>query len=142
MAENDTPAGTEALSTALRPTPKRPVLFFTIPVSELPPESEWTQDLVLGVVALSPDEEIEAAKRSRGDEISINYEFCKMALRGIQEPGGAIREVDRAQAEHEVLWSRIGPKGRNIAMMCFREISAASAEAVLASRKSFRWASI
>jgi len=142
MDDTTTTTGTTTLAEAMRPAPKRPVLFFTVPLAMLPPESDWGGPLRLGLVALSPDEEIEAAKRSRGDEISINYEFAKMALRAVQEPGGAVRPVNRTEAEQEVLWTRLGPKGRNLVMMVFRDLSAATPEAVQEARASFQWASI
>lgn len=86
----------------------------------------------LGLVALDPLEEIESVKRARGDTVSLQYEFPKMALRKINN-----RAIDRGSMEHESLWTWIGPKGRNIVAAAFREVSAASEEAAIVARESF-----
>lgn len=124
------------------PAPKRPVLQFVVDADALLNGSEWwgKGDLELGIVALSSEEEIEAAKRARGDQMSMSYEFVKMAIVRVRPPGEQWRDVDRGVMEQETIWHRLGPAGRNIAMIAFREVGAATVGAVQKLRASFRWA--
>lgn len=131
--------GTESLTAA--PQKKRAVLYFTIDADALPPDSGWPEgiDLTMGVVALSSDEELEAARLAK-DGVSAEYEYVKRALRKVQEPGAsAPRDIDRSAQEHEELWERIGPRGRICCSLAYKEIGTAGKEVVLKLRTSFRW---
>jgi hypothetical protein len=116
------------------------VLFFDIDASELPMDSPFAgHDVTLGFVALSPEEELEAARTSK-DQVAAQYEFAKRALVKIAANGSTSpRDVRRGELEHEQIWAGIGPKGRNLAMDAFSEVAKAGADAILKMRRSFRW---
>lgn len=110
----------------------RVVFTYAIP-ADLQKTSRGVVVTTIGVAELTPLDEIEAAKRSRGDTTRLAFE---LAMQSFAEVNGKAVSLSDGSAESN--WTAIGPKLRNLVMTAYSEVNQAGGEAVvgfLASRK-------
>lgn len=87
----------------------------------------------IGVAELTSLDEIEAAKRSRGDTTRLAFE---LAMQCLAEVNG--KAVSMGDGGVETAWLAIGPKLRNLVMSAYSEINQAGGDDLkgfLGSRK-------
>mgnify|MGYP005615287627 CR=1 FL=1 len=87
----------------------------------------------IGIAELTPLDEIEAAKRSRGDTTRLAFE---LAMQSFAEVNG--RPVSAGDGGVETAWTQVGPKIRNLVMTAYSELNQAGGSDVqdfLGSRK-------
>lgn len=115
---------------------KRDLLTFELPADQFPTTSRWfvkEKPVVIVLRSLTAEEELDAIRAANGDGPRVNVELAKACLYSFDG-----KVVAREDMEHEELWETIGPKCRNLVSMGFRQLWAASAEAVLKVQATFR----
>ncbi len=87
----------------------------------------------IGIAELTPMDEIEAAKRSRGDTTRLAFE---LAMQCFAEVNG--KPISLGDGGVETAWLAVGPKIRNLVMSAYSELNQAGGTDVqdfLGSRK-------
>lgn len=108
----------------------RAVFTYTIPES-LRQTNSGVVVTSIGIAELTPMDEIDAAKASRGDATRLAFE---LAMRSLAEVNGKAVSLGDGSAENA--WLSIGPKLRNLAMAAYSEINQAGEGSVSSFLKS------
>lgn len=114
----------------------RDVLSFEVTADQFPSSTPWAKrdkPTVVVMRTLTADEEIDAIRSANGAGERVNIELAKASLWKFDD-----KIVERENMQHEELWEQIGPRARNIVVFAFRQLWAASPEAVLHAQTSFR----
>lgn len=102
----------------------RPVIFYDVPES-LKPYAAGV--LALGFTEMTPDEELMATKRARGEPTRMALEMAKQSLVAVQKAGpqpGSLRTVavDLGSGSADVLWATMHPKVRGLAITAYNDV--------------------
>lgn len=104
----------------------------------------YAGDIVgLVICELTPDEELMASKRTRGDAMRLGYEMARQSLVGVMKPGTdpakpRMVNVDLGSGSADVLWLRMHPKIRALALTAYNDVhnpNNGEAASFLASRR-------
>lgn len=81
----------------------------------------------LGLVILTPEEEMMSSRRARNDAIRLAFEMPMQALREVDG-----KRVTLADNSAERAWEQMGPKGRQLVIAAYGMIHTPAAEDALA----------
>lgn len=95
----------------------RPVYVFDLP------EGVGSQIKTVGLVELTPSDEIMAAKMSTGDTTRLAFELAKLSL---YEVDG--QRVSIGDGSADAAWLRLGPRARSLVVQAFAALNVPSSE--------------
>lgn len=109
-------------------------------VYEVPPNLVGETGIeAIGLVIMTAEEELMAAKRTRGDAALAAMELTKQALRQVKYAGQRTRTVSSADSSIDEVWSRMHPKVRGLCIVAYNDLHNAKQSDVvgfLQSRKA------
>lgn len=91
----------------------RPLFVYTIP-SQLAAKTKVSQ---VGLVEITPDEELMASRRARNDAIRLSQELAKESLRMVN--GQKVTSVDGSV---DTAWNQLPAKIRQLVMAAYTEL--------------------
>ena len=103
------------------PKPKRDVLFCMVDASCFESSSGITEDVEIGIMSITCNEQIECAKMAeQGNNTSLTIELTKFCLRFWRPASLPQRiKINHANMEQETYWSLLGARGQDVATAAF-----------------------
>jgi hypothetical protein len=98
--------------------PSQPQMGIVPPPAPVRPVHVFTSKLgTIELVELTADEELDAAKRSRSDNVRLAFEMAKTSLVGLN---GA--KLSLADGSADKAWNEMGSRLRNLVMRAYSDI--------------------